>query len=147
MCFCQDILLELIISWFPLDGIEPNFLDRSGQVRSGQARPGQVRSGQARSGQDRPNQVRSGQAKQSQVRSGQIRSGEARPGQARTGQVRSDQVKSGQVRPILKTDSTWSQGHVHTYNVQFRGPFQGHIWTMLGPCLPIFSFSWNSEKF
>ena len=33
------------------------------------------------------------------------------------------------------------------YNVQFTGLCQGHVWTMLGPCLPIFSFSWNSENF
>ena len=26
------------------------------------------------------------------------------------------------------------------YNVQFTGPYQGHVWTMLGPCLHIFSF-------
>ena len=26
------------------------------------------------------------------------------------------------------------------YNVQFTGPYQGHVWTILGPCLHIFSF-------
>ena len=27
------------------------------------------------------------------------------------------------------------------------GTYQGNVWTMLGSCLPIFSFSWKSENF
>ena len=83
-----SLIIVFLASWFPLDRIEPNFLDRSGQATSGQVRSCHFRSGQVRSGHVRLGQVRSGQVRPDYFRSYQVKSGQLRSSQDKQGQVR-----------------------------------------------------------